>query len=243
MCDTVVNNLFIVFWRFDFLYFLALFPFDFFITLSTLGGSVVGGGSRKRDHRDFDSGPAACPLDPVPKSQDLWCESSTNIQRIFTLDFLILGLALPPPPFPRTAVKILQKTAFSLVKSWLALRSLDCLFVCLSPCGKWPHTQENGCYCPPLITSIWETLLQTRQDQERGPASLLHSWHWVLFIWESDIHVTGRGPDWTQGFLEMYRTKHVFTRLEADLLDQTWTMGIYIVNSKCILADFPAVSF
>ena len=180
MCDTVVNNLFIVFWRFDFLYFLALFPFDFFITLSTLGGSVVGGGSRKRDHRDFDSGPAACPLDPVPKSQDLWCESSTNIQRIFTLDFLILGLALPPPPFPRTAVKILQKTAFSLVKSRLALRSLACLFVCLfvtmrkmaSYTGKWlllppsdhihmwnPFTDQTG----PGKRNNW-SFAQTRLD-------------------------------------------------------------------------------
>ena len=76
---------------------------------------------------------------------NFWFVMSTNIQRIFTLDFLILGLALPPPPFPRTAVKILQKTAFSLVKSRLALRSLACLFVCLfvtmrkmaSYTGKW----------------------------------------------------------------------------------------------------------
>ena len=131
---------------------------------------MVGGGSRNRDHRDFDSGPAAPPLEPVPKSQehfnknyfisDLWCESSTNIQRILTLDFLILGLALPPPPFPRTAVKILQKTDFSLVKSMLALGSPICLFVCLSPCRKWPHTQENGCYCPPVITNKTEIKIQ-----------------------------------------------------------------------------------
>ena len=35
----------------------------------------------------------------------------------------------------------------------------------------------------PVIKSIWETLFQTRQNQERGmigQASLLHSWHWVL---------------------------------------------------------------
>ena len=127
---------------------------------------MVGGGSRNRDHRDFVSGPAAPPLDPEPKSQehfnisDLWCESSTSIQRTLTLDFLILGLALPPPPFPRTAVKILQKTDFSLVKSMLALGSPICLFVCLSPCRKWPHTQENGCYCPPVITNKREIKIQ-----------------------------------------------------------------------------------
>ena len=39
--------------------------------------------------------------------------------------------------------------------------------------------------------------------------------------------VTGHGPDWTEGFLGLYRPKYVFTKLEADLLDQTWTMDIY----------------
>ena len=61
-----------------------------------------------------------------------------------------------------------------------------CLFDGLSPCRKWPNTRKMVVDCPPVITSICDTLLQTRQDQERGmvqsgPSSLLHSWHWVLF--------------------------------------------------------------
>ena len=38
--------------------------------------------------------------------------------------------------------------------------------------------------CPIVITSIGDTLFQTRQDQEWGiifQASLLQGWHWVLF--------------------------------------------------------------
>ena len=76
--------------------------------------------------------------------------------------------------------EILQKTAFSLVKSRLALGSPGCSFVWLSPCRKLPNTQENGWW---LAHSdhihSWNPFL----DQERGiigPASLLHSWHWVL---------------------------------------------------------------
>ena len=42
---------------------------------------------------------------------------------------------------------------FTLVKSRLALGSPGWLFVRLSPCRKWPNTQENGCYCPLVITS------------------------------------------------------------------------------------------
>ena len=43
----------------------------------------------------------------------------------------------------------------------------------LSPCWKWPNTQRNGC----MITSMVDTSLQTRNKE----ASLLHTWHWVLF--------------------------------------------------------------
>ena len=39
---------------------------------------------------------------------------------------------------------VLQKTSFSQVESSLALGSPGCLFVWLSPCQKWPNTQENG---------------------------------------------------------------------------------------------------
>ena len=45
--------------------------------------------------------------------------------------------------------------------------------------GKWFFLN-----CPLAIKSIGETLSQNIRDQERGkigPASLLHSWHWVLF--------------------------------------------------------------
>ena len=52
------------------------------------------------------------------------------------------------------------------------------LFVCSSPCQKWPNTQENGCYCPLVVTSKVKLFFQTTQDEERGmngPASLLHS--------------------------------------------------------------------
>ena len=55
------------------------------------------------------------------------------------------------------------------------------LFVCSSPCRKWPN---NGCCLPPSDHIQSKILFQTKQDQERGmngPASLLHSWHWVFF--------------------------------------------------------------
>ena len=71
----------------------------------------------------------------------------------------------------------LQKTALSMVKSRLALISGGCLFVGLSPCQKWPNTQENGCLLPTYDYIHSKTLFQTLQDQKRGmigTASLLH---------------------------------------------------------------------
>ena len=75
---------------------------------------------------------------------------------------------------------ILQKTAFSMVKSRLALGSPNRLVVRLVGC----HHAENGLIprkmvvdCPIVITSIGDTLFQTRQAQELGrigQASLLH---------------------------------------------------------------------
>ena len=62
-------------------------------------------------------------------------------------------------------------------------RLFVCLFVCSWPCRKWPNTQKNGCWLPPSDHIQSKTLFQTRQDQEKGmngPASLLHSWRWVL---------------------------------------------------------------
>ena len=61
-------------------------------------------------------------------------------------------------------------------------------FGCLFGC----HHAEKGLIhrkilvdCPKVITSIGDTLFQTRLDQELGiicQASLLHGWHWVLFV-------------------------------------------------------------
>ena len=59
------------------------------------------------------------------------------------------------------------------------------LFVCSSPRRKWPNTKENGCWLPPSDHIQSENLFQIRQDQEKwmnGPASLLHSWRWVLLF-------------------------------------------------------------
>ena len=74
---------------------------------------------------------------------------------------------------------LLQKIAFSLFKSRLALGSPGCSVGCSSPCRKWPNTQENGYWLPP------SDHIHSWPDQERGiisQASLLHSWHWVLFF-------------------------------------------------------------
>ena len=73
---------------------------------------------------------------------------------------------------------ILQKTAFSsVIKSRLALGLPSCL-------------AENGLIHRNMavdfalvITSIGEPLFQTKPNQGMmGPASLLHSRHWVLFL-------------------------------------------------------------
>ena len=81
-----------------------------------------------------------------------------------------------------TEYALLQKTAFSLVKSRLALGSPGCSFVRSIGC----HHAENGpihrkmvVACPLPSDHIQSKILfQTKQDQERGmngPASLLHS--------------------------------------------------------------------
>ena len=102
----------------------------------------------------------------------------------------------------------LQKTAFSLVKSRLALKSHCCLvvhsFVQVSPCRKLPNTQENSCWAP-LSAHIhrWHPF----PDQERGiigPASLLHSWHWVLFL-SFLIPVSTQGLVWI--FMRLFFSK------------------------------------
>ena len=55
-------------------------------------------------------------------------------------------------------------------------------------CPKWPKNRKMVVVCPIVITSIGDTLFQTRPDQEWGiigQASLLHGWHWVLSFYDS----------------------------------------------------------
>ena len=76
---------------------------------------------------------------------------------------------------------IAKDCLLTLVKSRLALGSPGC--DCSSPCQKWPNTQENGCWLLPSGHIQSENLFQIRQYQKKGmngPASLLHSWRWVL---------------------------------------------------------------
>jgi len=93
------------------------------------------------------------------------------------------SLADAPPESWRSPLLLLliaKDCLLTLVKSRLALGSPGCSW----PCRKWPNTQENGCCLPPSDHIQSKILFQTKQDQERGmngPASLLHSWHWVLF--------------------------------------------------------------
>ena len=78
---------------------------------------------------------------------------------------------------------IAKDCLLTLVKSRLALGSPGC--DCSSPCQKWPNTQENGCWLLPSGHIQSENLFQIRQYQKKGmngPASLLHSWRWVLFV-------------------------------------------------------------
>ena len=93
------------------------------------------------------------------------------------------SLADAPPESWRSPLLLLliaKDCLLTLVKSRLALGSPGCSW----PCRKWPNTQENGCCLPPSDHIQSKILFQTKQDQERGmngPASLFHSWHWVLF--------------------------------------------------------------
>ena len=72
-------------------------------------------------------------------------------------------------------------------------------------CSKINHA-ENGLMHRKMSVdwSQSENLFQTRLDRERGivgPASLLHSWHWVLWIISPTFHPwdrchQGRQPEW-----------------------------------------------
>ena len=83
---------------------------------------------------------------------------------------------------------ITKDCLLTLVKSRHALGSPVWSFVCSSQRRKWLNT---WLLTAPSDDIQSETLFQTRQDQERGmigPASLLHSWHWVLLVLPSHKH-------------------------------------------------------
>ena len=91
-------------------------------------------------------------------------------------------------PRTRPLSSILQKATFSLVKSRLAPGSVGSLFACLfvrrhdknGQIRRWMLIMDVE--CPPVITSLGETLDQTRPGKGiLGPPSLLQTWHWVLF--------------------------------------------------------------
>ena len=112
--------------------------------------------------------------------------------------------------FLQVATALPQREAFLLEQSWFKYSDTakDCfltgqgqaalgshgflfgrLFVWVSPCQKWPNTLENGCWLPPcdhIQYPQWNPFPhQTRRvkrDEWSSPASLLHSWHWVL-LW------------------------------------------------------------
>ena len=111
----------------------------------------------------------------------------------------------------------------TLVKSRLALGSPRCSFGCSSPCRKWPNTQGNGCWLPLSDHIQSETLFQTRQDQEKGmngPASLLHSWRWVLFR-----------KDLGQTFLVEMKRLH-----QVSLLPTQWSLANWLRLTPSLVA-------
>ena len=75
----------------------------------------------------------------------------------------------------------MQKTAFSLVKSRLALGSPGWLVVTMPKMAQYTGKWLLAWMCGDHIQG--QTLFQTILDQKTGiigPASLLHSRHWVL---------------------------------------------------------------
>ena len=78
----------------------------------------------------------------------------------------------------------LQKTAFSLVKSRLALGSSSWMFGCLFvTMPKMASFTWKWLWIAPPSDHIQGKKTFSRPDQERGtigPASLLHSWRWVF---------------------------------------------------------------
>ena len=124
------------------------------------------------------------------------------------------SLADAPPESWRSPLLLLliaKDCLLTLVKSRLALGSPGCSW----PCRKWPNTQENGCCLPPSDHIQSKILFQTKQDQERGmngPASLLHSWHWVLFHFKLIFwimkNVLGKWSMVPKAVQELERTRH-----------------------------------
>ena len=85
------------------------------------------------------------------------------------------------PSIAKDFLPIDQEQACSRSPCWLFVW----MVVCSSPCRKWPNNRKMPVDCPIVITSMVDTLSHTRPDQKRGKigqGSLLHSWHWVLFL-------------------------------------------------------------
>ena len=58
---------------------------------------------------------------------------------------------------------------------------VGCSFVRLSPCRKWPNTQNNGCWLPHSNHIHGRYPFSDQKLEIIGQASLLHGWHWILF--------------------------------------------------------------
>ena len=88
---------------------------------------------------------------------------------------------------------ILQKTAFSLVKSRLVLRSPDCLGVRSSKCKNGLKHNRMVVDCALVIKAMTRPDQYPHINKERGiicPVSLLYSWHWVLLERADNIWTT-----------------------------------------------------
>ena len=167
MWDTV----FILFWRFDFLYFLALCQPSSWLLYHLVNIGWFRGGRWVTEPR-----PQGLRLRTgSPPSRACAKESRTLQQKLFHFWFVMWivdkhsknthpGFSDPwTCPAPSS---LSEDCCENIAKDWLltgqehACSRITRLFVCLSPCREWPHTQENGCYCPPVITNKREIKIQ-----------------------------------------------------------------------------------
>ena len=80
------------------------------------------------------------------------------------------------PSYYNNSDCILQKTAFSLVKSRLALGSPGCY--CSSPCQKWLNTQKNSCWLRPND----QILTRPKQSFAQKYPGLVNYWLSLQFL-------------------------------------------------------------